>query len=172
MFQFYLVKGSYRLLHSPRRNRGDADDQWNMIPRAPESDQFNYSSGWTITMFTFKHFFSAAVVVAGALAVTPVLSSQAALSDCPSARVCVFQSAGFSGALLGYRQAGVPLQDVSLPNNDRMSSWGNKTTTNARWYQHAGGGGFCLTMAAGGTNSYVGDGYNDQMSSWATNRGC
>ena len=53
-----------------------------------------------------------------------------------------------------------------------MSSWENKTGTNAAFYYGVNGTGTCVTMKAGYEHHYVGAGANDQMSSWRTDRGC
>lgn len=112
-----------------------------------------------------------AVVVAG-LAMTPTLGAQAAWSDCPSAKVCLWQNNDYSGDFLGWRSAGGGLLDISPVNDNRTSSWGNRSTTNAAFYQLAGGEGFCVPMPATSQNPDLADAFNDKASSWRTNRGC
>lgn len=100
------------------------------------------------------------------------LSASAGSSLCPSNRVCTYVNHEWVG-LLGYRAAGGALVNVSSGANDQMSSWENKTATNARWYFNANGGGACRNMLANrelNISWYGGD--NDQMTSWATNGAC
>lgn len=90
---------------------------------------------------------------------------------CPSNMVCLYDHAGFSG-LLGYRAAGQSTMNVSTPSNDRMTSWENKSSSNAAWYSDANGSGKCHTMAARSENAEVGWWDKDTLSSWRTNGGC
>ena len=105
-------------------------------------------------------------------AIVAVVGTASAGSNlCNANRVCIYDHVDWV-ALLGQRAPGNGLVNVSAGANDRTSSWENKTGTNGRWYQHSNGGGFCRSMLAGRENRYVGDSVNDQLSSWATNRGC
>ncbi len=99
------------------------------------------------------------------------LVAEAGSNLCASNRVCVYVDANFSG-LMGTRSPGGALVNVSSLNNDKMSSWENKTGTNAAFYYGVNGTGTCVTMKAGYEHHYVGAGANDQMSSWRTDRGC
>jgi hypothetical protein len=90
---------------------------------------------------------------------------------CTSARVCVYEDSGFSKGM-GWRSAGFALQNVTLANNDKMSSWENRTGTYARWYVDISGGGACHPMAPYSevANLYFWE--NDTMSSWAGDGTC
>jgi hypothetical protein len=125
-------------------------------------------------MNRIKVLVSAGAMVAAGLAVTPVLTSQAAYSDCPTNKVCAWQNNNFSGDFLGYRAPGGGLVNISSGNNNRMSSWANRTLTNARWYQLANASpeGFCANMINTSSNPDLPDSQNDKMSSWATNGSC
>ena len=56
---------------------------------------------------------------------------------------------------MGYRRAGLGIMNVSSKNNDIMSSYENKSGTNARWYHDADGKGRCVTMLAYRSVSYT-----------------
>ena len=85
--------------------------------------------------------------------------------------VCIYDNANF-GAMLGSLGPGYARRDISAGNNDKLSSWENKTGTNAAWYEHGGGGGQCHNMLAYRESSYVGFWDNDEASSWQTNGSC
>lgn len=96
---------------------------------------------------------------------------EAGSSLCPTNTVCIYMDNNWVG-LLGYRAPGQGLANVSSGANDKTSSWENKTATNARWYEHTNGGGFCSNFIAGGSDNDESDTYNDKLSSWATNGAC
>ena len=98
-----------------------------------------------------------------ALAATPSL--------CPSSKVCLFDRADYT-SLMGYRSGGYGLANISPTNNDRMSSWANKSSSHGAWYMHANGQGSCQNMNAGARVAYVGFWFNDEASSWRTNGPC
>lgn len=116
-------------------------------------------------------------VVIGSLAlgaayvVTGPQGAHAGSNLCDANRVCIYDRADWVG-LLGQRSAGGGLVNVSSGANDLTSSWENKTSTNARFYEHADGKGFCVEMTKRLEDNYVGDAYNDKLTSWATNGGC
>ncbi len=91
---------------------------------------------------------------------------------CSGSWVCVYKHKDFE-VPLGYRTAGFFLQNISAANDNEVSSWENRTSTNARWYTGSNGSGNCHTMARfselGFMNPFT---QNDQMSSWAGNGGC
>ncbi len=109
-----------------------------------------------------------AVVAAGIGFAQP---AQAAAKDCGTNLVCLFEHKDFGG-LLGSRRAGLSLMNLSDRANDMMSSWMNRTSRNAAWYQHADGKGKCYTMRQYSIQNYVGWPANDTATSWRTNRGC
>lgn len=116
------------------------------------------------------------IVVAAALALvgfgTSLQDADAGSNLCPANKVCIYVDHEWVG-LLGYRSAGLGLQNVTTKSNDRTSSWENKTATNARWFHDANGAGTCRTMIAQSELNitwYGGD--NDKLTSWATNGAC
>ncbi len=111
----------------------------------------------------------AAVVAFSAAGVT---YAQAQLTDCKANQVCVWRDLNYAGSPMGWRSAGGGLVNVSASNDNSMSSYANRTSTNAAWYFGKDGSGTCYTMKAGIPNSWVGNTANDKMSSWRTNRGC
>lgn len=91
---------------------------------------------------------------------------------CSGSWVCVYKNSYFD-VPLGYRTAGFSLQNISAANDNEVSSWENKTSTNARWYTGSNGSGTCHTMAKFSELGYMNPfTQNDQMSSWAGNGGC
>lgn len=113
----------------------------------------------------------AGVLIAGALGAGAV-PANAVLSDCTSARMCMFNNANY-GEMLGWRYDGGGVKSISWVNNDLMSSWSNKSSSyNGAWYKDSNGQGACFTMARNTNNWYVGNNYNDMASSWRTGQGC
>ena len=114
------------------------------------------------------------VVGAGLLSLAALApTAQAGSPLCPGyTNACVYLDAGFNG-LFGTKQAGSGLTNISTTNNDRMSSWENKSRTLGAWYANRDGGGACRTMYAVSEASYSWlDGINDTMSSWKMNGSC
>lgn len=116
-----------------------------------------------------KRIFAGALI-AGALG-AGAAPATAALSECPSNRVCLFKDRDFNG-LLGYRSGNLSTVNISYTNNDETSSWSNKTGYLGAWYADADGRGGCYAMNSYTNNSYVGFSFNDKASSWRTNGGC
>ena len=114
---------------------------------------------------------AATFLVAGSLLTMGSAAMAGNSAFCTSAWVCVYEDSGFSKGM-GWRSAGFSLQNVSTANNDKMSSWENRTGTYARWYVDINGGGACHPMAPYSevSNLYLWE--NDTMSSWAGNGTC
>lgn len=91
---------------------------------------------------------------------------------CSGTWVCVYKDAYF-GTGLGWRNANFALQNISTSNQNQVSSWENKTGTNARWYTQQNGTGTCNTMGRYSELGFM-DPFtqNDRMISWAGNAGC
>ena len=109
-----------------------------------------------------------ALAIVAANATTP---AQAGSNLCPTARVCIYVHENFVG-LLGYRSAGGGLLNLSTGAQNEMSSWENKTSTDASWFTGLGGNGTCRTMLKNSEKSLVVIDYNDLMKSWRTDQGC
>ena len=76
---------------------------------------------------------------------------------------------------MGYRSPGSGLENISAGNQDKLSSWENLTSVNARFYYDIGGRGHCVNMYSRSSNTtHPGDGNpdNDKASSWAFNGHC
>ena len=112
-----------------------------------------------------------AAIVIAPLSAVAAPSAVAGGDACNSGQVCLYEHKDF-GAMLGWRAPNVKLMNVSGNANDKMSSWKNRTSVNARWYQNANGGGFCRTMESWHEKAYVGYWDNDKLTSWATDGGC
>ena len=68
---------------------------------------------------------------------------------------------------MGYRRAGLGIMNVSSKNNDIMSSYENKSGTNARWYHDADGKGRCVTMLAYRSDNDINTWDDDELTSWS-----
>ncbi|MFK0247742.1 peptidase inhibitor family I36 protein [Amycolatopsis azurea] len=91
--------------------------------------------------------------------------SPKAPGDCASNYVCLWEHRDFSrnGRRLQFHDAGLHnLVDYGF--NDKMSSWYNRRSVDARWYYNIGGG-TSRCMQAGARSAYVGNGDNDQATS-------
>lgn len=98
--------------------------------------------------------------------------ANAGSSLCPSKKACIYLDANYNG-LYGQKSGGDGLTNIPWENNDKMSSWENKTSRNGAWYYNADGGGTCKDMHKGSQNSYgFLDGVNDKLSSWRMNASC
>jgi len=111
-----------------------------------------------------------ALLVAG-LSTVPAGAASAGSTLCPSAKVCIYVDPGFVG-LLGYRSGGLGLANVSSGADNKTSSWENKSSYNAAWYDQRDGGGNCFNMLSKREVSSIGWPSYDKLSSWRTNRGC
>ncbi|WP_331855789.1 peptidase inhibitor family I36 protein [Acidipropionibacterium jensenii] len=110
----------------------------------------------------------AAALLLGGLAIP---SAHAGSSLCPASRVCIYSDNNYVG-LLGYRKAGLGVMNVSGGANDRMSSYENKTSTNARWYHDASAKGRCVNMLAHKQDNDINTIDDNTLTSWATNGSC
>lgn len=113
--------------------------------------------------------------IAISLSLSGVVTSPALAGNseaCSGAWVCVYKNSSFS-VILGYRSAKFSLQNISAGNDNEVSSWENRTGTNARWYTEQSGLGNCHTMAKYSELNFMNPfTQNDQMSSWAGTAGC
>ena len=99
-------------------------------------------------------------------------TATAAEADCPTAKVCLFKDWSY-GTLLGYRTGGFSLENISDANNDKTSSWKNRSSTNARWYTGSDATGSCNSLNSGSSNSKMNVfTQNDKLSSWSGTRSC
>ena len=100
-----------------------------------------------------------------ALGAAGSVAASAAPADCSSGRVCIYDGVNY-GTQLGWRNGGFALENVSVGNADRMSSWSNNSVKNACWYININGGGTGLQMNQYTNNPDVGWFWQDSMSSW------
>ncbi|MEH0973843.1 hypothetical protein V6U77_22210 [Micromonospora sp. CPCC 205546] len=111
-----------------------------------------------------------AVIAAGGLAF-PAAASAGNPGLCGGTWVCIYDGNNWVG-LLGSRDPGGGLVNVSASANDHMDSWENKTNTNAAWCYDHDGGGNCRTMGKLAEDPNVNFLNSDELSSWRTDRGC
>lgn len=111
------------------------------------------------------------VLVLGSLGFTAGSAVAANSEYCTGAWVCVYADSNWE-SFMGWRGVGFALANVTLTNNDRMSSWENRTATSARWYTDANGKGSCHTMTRFSEIGNLLPWENDTMSSWSGTRGC
>lgn len=114
----------------------------------------------------------AVAAIAGSGVIGSAMASNAGSTLCTgSDKVCIYDDLNWVG-LLGSRSTTSGAQNVSTGANDKTSSWENERGTGARWYTDANSSGTCRSMPANSEDSYVGDTYNDKLTSWATNGTC
>jgi hypothetical protein len=95
----------------------------------------------------------------------------ATFSQCSSNRVCLWGNNDYDWLLI-QRSPGLGVAALSSGINNRMDSWANRTTTNARGYDGSSGTGDCQTFARGSSDNNVNTFNSDEVSSTATNGGC
>ncbi len=87
-----------------------------------------------------------------------------AFTDCPAGWLCLWQDSGYSGRMLQFQDVTSYWQNLTNYGfNDAMSSWRNRTATDAKWSCDINGGGTQRCMASGASASSLG-GDNDQAS--------
>jgi hypothetical protein len=112
----------------------------------------------------------AALAVVGAIAGgAATQTAQAGGGLCSVNQVCIFNQTAFSGEL-GWLGPGNGITNVSSAANDKMKSWQNRTTEDARWYVNADGRGSCYNMPHNTGHSTAE--FPNELSSWATNGAC
>ncbi len=115
---------------------------------------------------------AAAMTVGLLLTLAPATAFAGNSAYCSGVWVCVYKNSDFNVGL-GYRGAGFSLQNISAANDNEVSSWENRTGTNARWYTDGGGAGTCHNMSRYSELNWMSPfGQNDNMSSWAGNGSC
>jgi hypothetical protein len=94
----------------------------------------------------------------------PSLAAPAAVIACSAGYTCLYEHRDYGGRRLQWRDVQlINLNDYGF--NDKMSSWRNRNSRDARWYHDVGGRGTSRCMQAGASVSYVGSGDNDRASS-------
>lgn len=109
---------------------------------------------------------------AGGAIIAPV-AANAALSDCNTARMCMWANNDFKFEI-GDRSAGSStITNLSGDNNNEMDSWANKSSLyEGCMYGGANGTGDRQGMGVNSTDSNVGFANSDEVSSWRTRYGC
>jgi Peptidase inhibitor family I36 len=103
-----------------------------------------------------------AAIVGGSLVAAP--SASAAISDCPTNMVCVFQDDFFGGRMVGNTG---DVSNVGDYMNDRTSSLVNDTWSHVCFYADVNYQGELLFRISPNTDiAGVGDDNNDRISSW------
>lgn len=88
----------------------------------------------------------------------------AAFDDCPASWLCLWENAGYGGRMVQFQDAGSWQSLVPYGFNDLTSSWRNRRAVDARLGENAGGG-TNICVGNGGSASYIGDAWNDRVSS-------
>ena len=92
------------------------------------------------------------------------------VSPCANNTACLYATTNYQNHIVG-QYGGYGLMNIVISRNDSMSSWANKTSRNAAWYEDTNGGGFCRNMPRY-SELNVAWADNDKASSWRTDRGC
>lgn len=76
---------------------------------------------------------------------------------CPQRAVCLWRDAAFKGRMLKFYDVTSYWQNLGAPYyfDNQMSSWRNRKANDARWSEHADGGGFWRCMGAFTRDSYI-----------------
>ncbi len=115
------------------------------------------------------------LLVAGAMLIGTVAATApmatASFSQCASNKVCLWGNNDYDW-LLTSRSAGGGVTKMPSGTLNRMDSWANRTTTDARGYDNDNGTGDCQNFTRGSSNSNVSVWNSDEVSSTATNGKC
>lgn len=112
------------------------------------------------------------VIAAAGLGVAPGVAMAGNSSLCNNVTwQCIYDHANFTG-LLGHRIAGQGFASVPSNEDDLMSSWENRTSTNGRWFYDETQASTCRTLFKNSELYYVQEPDNDELDAWATNGSC
>jgi len=78
--------------------------------------------------------------------------------DCQSGYVCVWADSHYIGRRLQFASAGLRAEMADYSFHDKMSSWRNRNSRDARWYHDENGGGASRCMNNGARVSDLGPG--------------
>ena len=115
-------------------------------------------------------FLTGIVALLGTLAFAGAPAT-ASFSQCGTDRVCLWGNNDYDWLLLT-RTAGGGVQAMPYGTLNRMDSWANRTTTNARGYDNTNGTGDCQTFTRGSSNPNVSVLNSDEVSGTARNGAC
>lgn len=108
------------------------------------------------------------------IAIPALAGPSLAAASCSGNVTCTYVNYNYE-VFLGSRSPGTTLQDISVGNRNKLSSWINYTSTGSRFYYQTGGHGTCVSMYANNRATvHPGDGNpdNDQAESWSFTRTC
>lgn len=88
----------------------------------------------------------------------------AGFDDCPASWLCLWENASYTGRMAQFQQPGYWRSLVPYGFNDITSSWRNRRAVDARLGENAGGG-TNLCVGNGSSAGYIGDAWNDRVSS-------
>lgn len=88
----------------------------------------------------------------------------AAFDDCPASWLCLWEHASYAGRMVRFQDSGYWQSLVPYGFNDVTSSWRNRRAVDARLGENAGGG-TNICVGNGSSASYIGDAWNDRVSS-------
>lgn len=88
-----------------------------------------------------------------------------AASDCPSGWVCLWEDADFGGPIVMFRDCCNWENLADYGFNNRMSSWRNRKSVDAKVAEFTNGDGERLCLPSGQMDSWVGSSWNDTASS-------
>lgn len=77
----------------------------------------------------------------------------------------LYEHGNYGGRVLKFRDAGLWQNLLPWDFNDKTSSWKNTTYCTVYLAEHENGGGAWLTLPARSQSSYIGDAWNDRVSS-------
>jgi hypothetical protein len=106
----------------------------------------------------------------------PRSASRATVIPCDAGFVCLYENDKFGGRRLQWSASGTIISNLDQYGfNNRMTSWNNRSTKDAKWFFDINQRGTAICMNAQTRNSNVGPTYNDKASSlriYSSSRAC
>jgi Peptidase inhibitor family I36 len=114
-----------------------------------------------------QRFIGLLLAVATMFVAAPLTGTAAAAkSDCPAGYMCLWEHANYSGRMIAMRRGADDFRIRFRTNfNDVASSYWNRANTWFCLYEHIGFRGAVLAVYIGEDASYIGNTWNDRVSS-------
>jgi hypothetical protein len=136
-------------------SEADADGEASSPQSSVLTQAANLAPGWKVRGDS---------IVWGDGAVILTERTSLGIESCSANYVCLWTHANYGNPMIQFRDPG-GYNLTSYGFNDRMSSWYNRKSVDARWYYDVNQTGTSRCMNAGARVSYVGATDNDKMSS-------
>lgn len=117
-----------------------------------------------------KPVLAGVILSVSAFVITP--PAAASFSQCNSGNVCLWGNNDFDWLLAERLGGSTSVWNLSNADNNRMDSWGNRSTFSGCGYGGFNGSGDKQTFGAGQRDDNVAPWNSDEVSSWKTRYGC